>query len=395
MNHPSFSTHNKVTLVKNGEEFIQANLELINEAKTFIWLHTYIYEDDATTKVITDALKKKAQAGVNIYFLVDGFGSRSLSNRFIEELKFAGVEFNWFSPLFSSKLHHIGRRLHSKMLLVDNLKVLTGGINHSKRFIAPDGEKPWLDYSVILEGEGAFEFMQQNYKLYSKHFISIRQLRALYFYVPMKLPSNYCLTRLLKNDWMRFKNQIFKSHIENIRTAKKQITIIATYFFPGKKLLNELKLASKRGVQVTLIFTERSDHPIERWSSRYLYSWFLKQNFKIYEWKESIVHGKVMVFDDKSVSLGSYNNNFMSRYGNIELNLEIVDYQFNHIMSEELKRVTTQCNLITQKKWNDSQLPIHQLKSTLSYFFANFLSVISIWLATRKDENEDFNLSDQ
>lgn len=394
MNSRSYTSNNKVTLVKNGEDFINANLELIEQAKNFIWLHTYIYEDDDTTRLITEALKKKAREGVKVYMLVDGFGSRSLSASFIDDLMFAGVEFAWFSPLFILRPSHFGRRLHSKMLLIDNIKVITGGINHAQRFIAPKGEKPWLDYSVLLEGEEVFEFTLQNFKLYSKNFKSINKLKSLYFYVPMNLPASHCLVRLLKNDWMRLKNHIYKSHLNSIRNAKERIIIMATYFFPGKKLLNELKMASKNGVEIILIFTERSDHTLEKWSSRYLYSWYLRHNFQIYEWSQSIVHGKVILFDDKQVSIGSYNHNFMSRYGNIELNLDILDFNFNQKVLLELTRVINACNVISLDRWEDAHHLGHRLKEIISYLFANFLSLVAVWFTVRKSDGDDLSFFD-
>lgn len=386
----SYTSQNKVTLVRNGEEFIQYNLDLINQAKTFIWLHTYIFEHDYITLPIITALKEKAKAGVKVYLLVDSFGSRSLSHEFIEDITFAGVEFAWFSPLISRNFHHLGRRLHSKMLLVDNVKVLMGGINHAGRFIAPQNEAPWLDYSVLLEGEEVLEFTKKNFRLYCRYFKSVRKLKELFFYVPQNKVDTHCLVQLLKNDWMRFQSNIYRSHIAEIRQAKKSITIIATYFFPGKRLLNELKLAATKGVKINLIFTDRSDHPIERWSARYLYPWFLKHQFNIFEWKKSIVHGKVILFDDFTVSIGSYNHNFISRYGNIELNINVKDLEFNSTMSKEIHNVLKECEYINHQIWQNSHHFTRKLKEALAYFFANVISFIALWLAVRKKNKDDF-----
>jgi cardiolipin synthase len=390
-----FSSHNSIRLVHNGDDFLNTTIELINEAKDFIWLHTYIYEDDSITKPVTEALIRRAKEGIKIFFLVDGFGSRFLNDDFVTRFKEVGIHFSLFAPMFSKKMYHWGRRLHSKILLIDNSKVLTGGINLSQHFNAPHNKLPWLDYSVLIEGEEVFEITRRNFRLYAKHFPYIKQQPNKFLYVPNKKPESVCLLRTQVNDWMRFKNEIYQGHVEAIRNARDRIIIMATYFFPGKKFLNELRQAASKGVEVILIFTEKSDHPLERWSSKYLYSWFLSHNFKIYEWGESIVHGKLALFDDHWVTVGSYNHNFMSRYGNIELNIDVSDHQFASEVEKEIDYVLGLSTEITKERWQSSYKLSHRIKETLSFIFANFLTVTSFWFAIRKNDKKDFNLLGQ
>lgn len=385
---PIYSEKNKVDLVKNGDEFIKVNIELIKEAKRFIWLHTYIFDDDETTRPVIEALIHKAKEGVKVYILLDGFGSRFISDKFISRLRENNIHFSWFAPIFSTKLHHLGRRLHSKILLVDNKKVLTGGINHSKKFCAPKNEKPWLDYSVLLEGEEVFEVTKRHLSLYEKHFKSIKSNPIFYLNQPCFILNKACKVRTVENDWMRFKNQIYKSHLKSVRNCQNSVIILATYFFPGKRFLDELKLASKRGVEITLIFTKRSDHPLERWSTKYLYSWFISHDFKIYEWEESIVHGKILFFDNKLCSIGSYNHNFMGHYGNLELNIEINNNEFSKLIQQEFSNVLEKSTFITKESWVNSHHLSHKILETLCYIFANILTFVSLWFVIRKNDKK-------
>lgn len=388
-NRSNYSKHNQVRLVQNGLDFITLNIEIIKKAKYFIWFHTYIFDDDEVTKPFIHALKEKAQEGIKIFFLVDGFGSRFLTDNFIKDIKQAGIEFNWFSPIFSTKMHHIGRRLHSKILLIDNKILITGGINHSKKFCSPQKDNPWLDYSILLEGEEVFEITKRYFNLYSKHFDQIKKSPNNYLFVPFLNYSQKCLVRTIENDWMRFKNQIYHNHVQEITKAKKRIVILATYFFPGKKVLNELKNASIRGVEISLIFTKRSDHPLERWSSKYLYSWFLSQNIKIYEWGNSIVHGKIILFDNTLCSIGSYNHNFMGHYGNIELNLDILDKNFGLTVKNELDEIIKNSEQISLEQLESSHYITHRILETFSFIFANLITFISLWFVNRKYDDQD------
>lgn len=382
-----FSQKNKVELIRNGDSFIQESIGLINTAKDFIILQTYIFEKDVTTLPVIDALKKRAYDGVQVYILIDGFGSRDFPKEIFEQ---KNIHFKFFSPIFSSKLEHLGRRIHSKVIICDSKLALLGGINLSQRFNNPINSKPWLDYAIKVEGEEVFNIINSNLYLYKKYFTNFLKTN-----LPKvtRIPVEHkCFLKSNTNDGMRFKNEIYRSYVSAMKGAKSQITIVAPYFFPGKKFLNILAKASKRGVEVNLIFSAESDHPIERWSSRYLYSWFLTKNINIYEWSESIVHGKMAYIDDKWITVGSYNHNFMSRYGNHEFNLEVIDIDFAKVIKNEVNAIIKKSNLITLEKWERKNTYVERSLEALSYVFANFLTIISMLLIIKRKDDSDFNL---
>lgn len=386
----TYSTNNIIELVSNGDHFIQKNLELISKAQDFIILQTYIFEDDEVTAPLINSLKQKAEKGVDVYLLIDGFGSREFPANTIHLLQKAGVKLQFFSPLISRNLDHLGRRLHSKALIIDGHKVLTGGINLSQRFNAPKDSPPWLDYSCLIEGEEVKRIIYKNLYLYHKYFPDFVKKYASH--LKQIKPKNICLLKTNINDWMRLKNEVFQSYIRAIKNAREQIIIVAPYFFPGKKFLSQLSKAAQRGVKVDLIFSAVSDHPMERWSSKYLYSWFLSKEINIYEWGDSIVHGKLALIDHDWVTIGSYNHNFLSRFGNHELNIEIQDLIFAKIAQEEINRIKEKSTLITSDKWERQNSLKQKILEFFSFLFANLLTLISIFLVIRRKEQTDFNL---
>jgi cardiolipin synthase A/B len=391
-NRRAFSTKNEVKLICNGEEFIKTNLELIQSAKQFIILQTYILELDDITTPLIEALINKAIEGVQVNILVDGYGSRDFPLKQIEIFKNHGIHFDFFSPMFTKKMEHIGRRLHSKILMIDGQSALVGGINLSQRFNAPPNARPWLDFSCVITGEEVYHLIQRNLNLYWKYFPAFMTNHLILFQKYHR--SNYCQIRTNINDWMRLKDEIYLSYLHAIKKATKQIVLVAPYFFPGKRFLKELARASKRGVCVDLIFSAQSDHPIERWSSRYLYGWFLSHKINIYEWEESIVHGKLALIDHDWVTIGSYNHNFLSRFGNHELNLEIVDKNFNQAVQLKIDELRSKSFRITMERWQQSNTFKQRTMEFLSYLFANFLTIISMILIIRRQEKTDFNLID-
>lgn len=385
----AFTNNNRVRFLVNGDDYVQACLELINEAKEKIIFQMYIFEEDLVSRPVVDALIKRSEEGVKVFFLLDAFGSPELSSELKERFARSGVHFSWFSPLLSRKFEHIGRRLHQKVLIADNQKAVTGGMNLAKKFIKPEGDKPWLDYGVLIEGEEVYRLQRKCLSLYLRNFPGQRDylkssLRKQVFSFTSPLPA-----RTVVNDFMRFRTEIYQSYLRNLSGAKDSVKITATYFLPGKRMLKELKRAAQRGVKIELIFGERSDHSLERWSSRYLYSWYLKHGLEVYEWGESILHAKAAVIDGNWVSIGSYNHNYISRYACLELNVEISDKSFASQVDGEFEKVKRNSKKISRSEWSKGNRPGRAILYFLSYSLANVLTFLSLLFVFRsKDETE-------
>jgi cardiolipin synthase len=364
-----FTSNNSVELILNDSNFISTVIDIINTAKESIHLQTYIFEVDETTEPLILALNNKAAEGIIITIVLDNFGSIDFP---ISRLH-PKVKFHFFSPIINKGFLSLTRRLHSKVLIIDSKKAIVGGINYSKKFNDTDSSKPWLDFSCLITGEEVFRLAQS---------LKLKPSKP-------SLVIDTCKVRTNINDWSRFKNQIHKSYINAIRTSTKEIIIFAPYFLPGKKFLKELKKASKRGVNIKLIFSTNSDHPLERWCSKYLYSWFLENNIAIFEWAESIVHGKMAIIDSEWVTIGSYNHNFTSQFGNHETNLEILNENFNSNVRLSIDSILKNSKRITEPYWDQQNTLKHKLIETLTYIFANVLTIILLILIFRKKENSD------
>lgn len=367
-----FSFKNTVKLIKNDGSFINATVDLIQSAKHTIYLQTYIFEVDEVTESVLNALNKKAQEGISISIVLDSLGSIDFPWYKLHP----DISFRFFSPLLSKGLFGIWRRLHSKVLIIDFNKAVVGGINYSKKFNGYSTSKPWLDYACLITGEEVFNISKS---------LKLKPLNK-------SKAKETCKVRTNINDWGRFKNQIYRSYIKAINTSKKEIIIIAPYFLPGKKLLKSLKKAAQRGVEISLIFSANSDQPLERWYSKFLYSWLLKNKVSIYEWEESILHGKLAIIDSEWVTIGSYNHNATSQFGNHEMNLEIQDSEFGRVVDNEVKFIRANSNQITNILWSKRNKFVHKFYEVSIYIFANIITLVSVLLVSRKKEKGDNNL---
>ena len=181
--------------------------------------------------------------------------------------------------------------------------------------------------------------------------------------------TDFILAQFRVNDWLRGKNQIAASYFREIRKAKHSITIIASYFLPGLRLKKALIDAAGRGVEINIILSGISDVPVFRVATSYLYRVFLNHSINIYEWKKSILHGKVAVIDNEWTTIGSFNLNHLSAFGSIELNVDVLDKTFAKSCSKHFMDVIENgCEKI-EVKTNNNHSFFYRLKRAVAFYF--------------------------
>lgn len=353
----------KLELVFSGEDYFDRLEAIIREAKSKIHLQIYLFENDATGKRIVNALKEAALRKVEIYVLLDGLGSLSFPAELVKELKYSGVNIRFFAPLFSTYTFYLGRRLHRKVVVADAKVALVGGINIADKYRGSVSEKPWLDYAVQINGEIAKPLQQLCHDIYFKK----RHLRNKKIKSAFHIQEDTSV-RILQNDWLKGKNEICDSYIKSIRHAKKEIIIVGSYFLPGIRIIRALKKASKNKVVIKLILSGKSDLPLTRRATCFLYGKLLHYNIELYEWNESILHGKVAVVDGNWSTIGSFNLNNLSSYGSLEMNVEILSESFSARFQEHLNDIITKCQSITPESL--------KTKTTLMTKFINLVSYV-------------------
>lgn len=344
LNNESTSSATKyVKLVHSGEDYFSRLERIISDSKIEIHIQTYIFNYDTIGKKIIAALKKAASRNVNIYILLDGFGSFSFPKEVINELKKDGIDIRFFSPFFSANSLYIGRRLHHKVVVADSEIALIGGINIADKYNGTKKVAPWLDYAVQLNDE---KIAEQLSTLCLD--IYLRKRRVNRKRIASEVYSNSeVAVSVLQNDWLKRKNEIYRAYLKFIGSAKKEIVIVGSYFLPGRKLVNTLKKASQNNVKIKLILSGISDIPMARRASCHLYSKLMRYNIEVYEWKSSILHGKIAVIDNSWTTIGSFNLNNLSSFASIEMNVGINSTEFSNNYLLHLNQIMDQCEKIT------------------------------------------------
>ena len=102
-----------------------------------------------------------------------------------------------------------------------------------------------------------------------------------------------------------------------------------------------------------------------------------KPKVEVYEYKKSVLHGKISVCDSEWVTVGSYNLNELSAKASVELNIDvnnpafgrIVNTKLQHIISTDCKRISHRTNSRTGAFDRMIQLLAFQLCRLILFLF--------------------------
>jgi len=375
---PEYKNGHSIELLRSGETFFTANIREIDRARHFIHFQSYIIDEDETGLRIIDALVRAAGRGVRTYLLVDAFGTKYLSGELLKKIDDSGILFRFFSPAFITEGFHLSLRLHHKVLLVDGEVAIVGGMNFADRYYGTSKKKEWLDFALLIKGPECARINNILRKHWNKTFLA-KSERAQESVHNVKIYKENIKLRILENNWYRNKIEILRSYRTAFKFAQDRMIIFASYFLPGRNERRLLKMAGKRGVDITIVLAADSDAPLFKRATGFLYDFILRSNIKIYEYLPSNLHAKVATIDGKWVTIGSYNLNHISDYGSIEMNVNVLDASFTREFENLLlKIIRDDCRQVTIEDYLRRRTMISRFTGWLSY---QMIRILMRWMA--------------
>lgn len=368
-----YSSRNTIQLLKGGKDYFEKLQKLINKAASSIHLQFYIFLNDQTGTAVMNALKEASKRGVSVHLLLDAYASQELPQHSVDELRQAGIYVKWFEPLFRSKHFYFGRRLHHKVVVADGLYSLVGGLNICDRYNDMPDQPAWLDMALYCEGESSFALFHICQQMWgTKNNAPSIDWATIDAFCNQQTESEQKKVRVRRNDWVKSKNEIWRSYMEMCNRAEEQITIMSSYFIPGRLFRKKLHQAAKRGVSIRIIVAGISDIRIAKHAERYLYNWLLRNNIEIYEYQQTVLHAKISTYDQRWTTIGSYNLNNISAYASLELNMDIKDEAFAIQTEKALSRIMEHdCKRITKENYTRSTSYLKRCWQWLCYEFIN------------------------
>jgi cardiolipin synthase A/B len=242
----------------DGAAARDALFAVIEGAETRLDVGTFIIGDDALGHEIINRLSRRAREGVTVRVLLDGFGALSLPRSHFDTLREAGAEVAVFRPIFT--LRRTGPRNlrnHRKVTIADDSWLWSGGRNLAGEYFTGNDEYPvaWRDLSFDLRGNVAAAAARQ----FDHDWSSVRK-RKPRATAAVDIPAEGALAQFLPSGPDQTEDTAYALLIDACFRAEQRLLAITPYFVPGDGLRDALRLAARRGVQVTIAIPAHSNH---------------------------------------------------------------------------------------------------------------------------------------
>ncbi|HWD89601.1 MAG TPA: cardiolipin synthase [Mucilaginibacter sp.] len=342
---------NQVKLLINGEQKFPEVLEVLRNAKHHIHIEYYIFEDGRIGEEIKNILIQKAGEGVEVRFIYDDFGSRSIRKGFVDELIAGGVEaYPFYKVIFILLANRVNYRDHRKIIIVDGCIGFTGGINVSDRYINQPGQGYWRDTHVKITGPGVY-YLQYLF-ICDWNFCSGKHLKLEKdFFCTVSAPKGKATVQIAASGPDSDFPTLMFSMVQTIGLAEKELLITTPYFIPGGNILDALHVAAMSGVQVKILVPDKSDSVLVNMAARSYYSELLDAGVEIYLYQKGFVHAKTMVSDAQLCIIGTANMDHRSFELNFEVNSMIYDAETASELRDVFYRDIKDAKKINPETW--------------------------------------------
>ncbi|SDF97408.1 cardiolipin synthase [Onishia taeanensis] len=317
---------NRTQLLIDGEKTFESLFAGIDAAEDYVLIQFFIVRHDALGVRLKQHLQKAAERGVRVYFLYDEIGSRKLKEGFIRDLCEAGVEVSAFHS--SRGWRHrfqLNFRNHRKILVVDGREGWLGGFNVGVEYL---GQNPrhghWRDTHLKLMGPsvlGLQEAFWEDWHWATGEVLSVS-------WDPQDACENGQNVVVVPSGPADRQETASLLVQQAIHSAEQRLWVTSPYFVPDHSVLDALRLAAMRGVDVRIMIPERPDHLLVFLSAFAFLPDMLRAGIKVYRYQPGFLHQKVILIDDAAASVGTVNLDNRSFRLNFEITAFVPDTRF-------------------------------------------------------------------
>lgn len=352
---PGILPGNRITALQNGDQIFPAMLGAIRSARETITFETYIYWSGDIGKEFSEALCERARAGVKVHVMLDWVGCGKLDKNYLEDMKTAGVEVEFYHPLRWYNLGRMNNRTHRKLLVVDGRIGFTGGVGIADQWDGrAESKDHWRDSHYQIEGPA----VAQMQSAFTDNWIKTRsQVLLGSNYFPELKPMGNSPAQVFKSSRSEGSESVRLMYLLSIASATRTIRLQAAYFVPDELAIETLVAARKRGVKIEIIVPGPvMDAKVVQRASRSLWGALLDAGVDIYEYQPTMYHCKVLIVDDVWVSVGSTNFDDRSFRLNDEANLNIFDAAFAIEQVKVFEEDKARSRLMTRAEFKNRSL---------------------------------------
>lgn len=366
-----FTGNNRLVVFKTGKEKFDDLLPALRAAKQSIHLEYFNFRNDSISKELFAILVRKAAEGVKVRALFDGFGNssnnRPLRARHLDSLRARGVEIYEFDPIRFPWINHVFHRDHRKIVVIDGVVAYTGGMNVADYYITGKPEfGEWRDIHTRVEGDAVGELQKVFLNFWNR--VTHQNVHGAEYYPGERDARNDFgmlkqdttptagskIIGVVNRDPCETPRIIHDTFVHAIGHAEKQILIINPYFTLCRHIKRALKKAARRGVDVQIMVSQKSDIPVTPRVVEYNAHKLMKAGAKVYFFTGGFHHSKIMMVDSLYAFVGSANLNSRSLSFDYECNMLVADrYTTAQLQEIFYHDRDTRCFMLTPELWKN------------------------------------------
>lgn len=365
---PSFSAEiagNRLTLLTEGPERLDALIALIDNARTSVRILYYIFKADASGLRVRDALIAAVKRGVRVKVLVDGFGTPTDNKEFFSPLADSDCEFCRFVPRFGRRYL---LRNHQKLALADDRVVLVGGFNVADDYFGTIESGAWRDLGLLVEGSSVECLAGYFDSLFEWVVTPKARIRTL-----RKMLNRHSKTGSAQGDTLHWlfggptrRLSPWARAVRRDMVLGSRLDMIAAYFAPSRSMLRRIDRIGKRG-EARVITAAKSDNTTTIAAGRHSYWKMLKNDVALYEYQATKLHTKLFIVDGV-VHIGSANFDMRSLFLNLEMMLRIDHAGFADAMRRYVDHEIEDSRQITVESHAKERTLLNRVRWGLAHF---------------------------
>lgn len=151
-------------LLDNNARNLSWRLAMIDSATRSLDLQTYLWAQDFSGRLLISRIWQAAERGVQVRLLVDDFLLRVADRNVATLAEHPNIQIRIWNPgqrrqlgrnlQFLTRLRELNHRMHNKLLIADNMVVVSGGRNVADSYFGLAGQYNFFDIDLL--GTGAF-----------------------------------------------------------------------------------------------------------------------------------------------------------------------------------------------------------------------------------------------
>lgn len=339
---------NEVQLLPDYQQSIDRLLADIAAARHHVHLLYYIFGDDSTGRRVADALTQAVSRGVKCRLLLDSLGSRRAIRSLAPRLRSAGVDVVELLPVrwFRKNPTRPDLRNHRKIAVIDGRIGYVG----SQNIVDAGFHRGFVNEELVARVAGPVVVELQAVFL-TDYSIETGMPSVDLALFPPSASSGTTIAQVLPSGPGYPQENTQCMIVSLVHAAKKRVIMTTPYFVPDESLLQAVRTAVLRGVEVHLVVSRKSDHLIVGLAQRSYYEELLQHGVAIHQYTPGLLHAKHVSIDDTLALIGSSNLDIRSFALNAEISMIAYDPRVVAALRAVQERNMAMSDRLTAEEW--------------------------------------------